>query len=334
MSKYSNSIEYVISTKLDSSGLNKLQTQLRQLELSLQNMADRELISEGSVEKARQQLQSLSTALTKSFNPSLGALDLQKFRNEIKSSKLDVEQLMNAFKNGGAQGQIALNNLIGQIGQLDTGIRRSSSTLDKMFNTIGNTVRWGIVSSGFSQILDSLHQSVDYVKELDDSLTQIMLVTDYSREQMNEYAKSANEAARALGSTTTSVTQGSLVFAQQGYDLQQSAQLAEYSIKLANASQQDSSVTSDQITAIMNSYGLSNDMNKLKKALDSWALVANVSAADVEELAKASQKAASVAATTGVDLDQLNAQIATIESVTREAPEQIGNGLRIIIYRA
>ena len=123
---------------------------------------------------------------------------------------------MNAFKNGGAQGQIALNNLIGQIGQLDTGIRRSSSTLDKMFNTIGNTVRWGIVSSGFSQILNSLHQSVDYVKELDDSLTQIMLVTDYSREQMNEYAKSANEAARALGSTTTSVTQGSLVFAQQG----------------------------------------------------------------------------------------------------------------------
>ena len=117
------------------------------------------------------------------------------------------------------------------------------------------------------------------------------------------------------------------------YDLQQSAQLAEYSIKLANASQQDSSVTSDQITAIMNSYGLSNDMNKLKKALDSWALVANVSAADVEELAKASQKAASVAATTGVDLDQLNAQIATIESVTREAPEQIGNGLKTLYAR-
>ena len=83
----------------------------------------------------------------------------------------------------------------------------------------------------------------------------------------------------------------------------------------------------------MNSYGLSNDMNKLKKALDSWALVANVSAADVEELAKASQKAASVAATTGVDLDQLNAQIATIESVTREAPEQIGNGLKTLYAR-
>lgn len=83
----------------------------------------------------------------------------------------------------------------------------------------------------------------------------------------------------------------------------------------------------------MNSYGLQNDMNKLKQALDAWALVANVSAADVQELAKASQKAASMAATTGVSLDQLNAQIATIESVTKEAPEQIGNSLKTLYSR-
>ena len=62
-------------------------------------------------------------------------------------------------------------------------------------------------------------------------------------------------------------------------------------------------------------------------------MVANVSAADVEELAKASQKAASTAATTGVSLEQLNAQIATIESVTKEAPEQIGNGLKTLYAR-
>ena len=62
-------------------------------------------------------------------------------------------------------------------------------------------------------------------------------------------------------------------------------------------------------------------------------MVANVSAADVEELAKASQKAASTAATVNVSLEQLNAQIATIESVTKEAPEQIGNGLKTLYAR-
>lgn len=99
------------------------------------------------------------------------------------------------------------------------------------------------------------------------------------------------------------------------------------STKLANASQQDTSVTSNQITAYMNAYGLDQNMEALSKALDSWAEVANVSAADVKELATASQKAASTANTVGVNMDQLAAQIATIESVTKDAPENIGNGL-------
>ena len=117
------------------------------------------------------------------------------------------------------------------------------------------------------------------------------------------------------------------------YNIQDSQKLAESSVKLANASQQDTATTSDQITAYMNAYGLDMHTGELNKALDSWAEVANVSAADVAELAGASQKAASSAKAMGVSTDQLNAQIATIESVTRGAPEEIGNGLKTLYAR-
>ena len=117
------------------------------------------------------------------------------------------------------------------------------------------------------------------------------------------------------------------------YNIQDSQKLAESSVKLANASQQDTATTSDQITAYMNAYGLDMHTGQLNKALDSWAEVANVSAADVAELAGASQKAASSAKAMGVSTDQLNAQIATIESVTRGAPEEIGNGLKTLYAR-
>jgi TP901 family phage tail tape measure protein len=40
-----------------------------------------------------------------------------------------------------------------------------------------------------------------------------------------------------------------------------------------------------------------------------------------------------MANTVGVSGEQLAAQIATIESVTREAPEQIGNGLKTLYAR-
>ena len=269
MAKYQNQIEYSITTKLDSKGLTQLQSQIKEVEASLKRLSGNDLNDKLNFNEPIRQLQELNKALSSSFNSSLGMLDLSKFKAQIQSAGVTAKDLGIAFKNSGAQGQVAMNNLLGQLGKVDTGLKRSSATVDKMFNTISNTVRWGIVSSGFSAMLNSLHQSVDYVKELDNSLTQIMLVTDYSRQQMNEYAKSANEAAKALGATTVDVTKGSQVFAQQGFDLQQSSQLAELSIKLANASEQDSATTSDQITALMNAYNLSGSMDELEKALDS-----------------------------------------------------------------
>ena len=62
-------------------------------------------------------------------------------------------------------------------------------------------------------------------------------------------------------------------------------------------------------------------------------MIANISAADVDELAEASQKAASMASAVGVSGEALAAQIATIEDATREAPEQIGNGLKTLYAR-
>ena len=266
--KYSNTVEYNINTKLDSSGLTQLQTQIKQIELNMQRMANRELLPKGKVEEAKTQLEGLSSALTKSFDPSLGMLNLAQFRSELQQSKVTAEGLKSAFSMTGAQGTEAFENLAKQIGNFNNGIERSSSSLDKMFTTFSNTFRWGVVSSFFSQFMNAIHSSIDYVKELDDSLTQIMLVTDYNRDSMNEYAKSANEAAKALSMSTTGMTNASLVFAQQGYNLNQSQELATLSAKVANASQQDTATTSDQITAYMNAYGLENSIGELTQAMD------------------------------------------------------------------
>lgn len=333
MAKYSNTVEYNILTKLDSSGLTKLKTELQQVELKLQKLGNQKLLNPEDFSDARTQIRGLSDALSKAFNPTLGITDLSKLNKELQESGVTAEGLRSAFSQLGTDGQIAFNNVIGELGKLDTGILRTNSQVDKLFTTFSNTFRWGLVSSFFSNFMNSIHQSVNYVKELDDSLTQIMLVTDYNRDAMNQYARSANEAAKAVSMTTTGMTNASLVFAQQGYDLNQSQELATLSAKLANASQQDTATTSDQITAYMNAYGLQNSMEELSQQMDNWALIANVSAADVSELAQASQRAASMANTVGVTSEQLAAQIATIESVTRETPEQIGNGLKTLYAR-
>ena len=333
MSKYSSTISYNIQTTLDASGIAKLQAEIRNVETELQRMANQNLISDRSLSDASGKLKQLRTLISSAFNSNLGMLDITKFTNGLKSANLSLVDMQKAFSTAGSVGDAAFLSTLGRLGKLDTGIKSVSKTTEKLFNTIGNTVRWGVVASGFQTILNSAHQTVQYVRDLDTSLTNIMMVTQQSKEQMNEFAQSANEAAKALSSTTVNMTDAALVFAQQGFNTDMSSALAERSTQLANISQQDTPTTSDQITTIMNAYDFTGDLDQIDKAMDSWANVANVSAADVEELATAAQKAASTANTTGVTLDQLNAQIATIESVTREAPENIGNALKTIYSR-
>ena len=51
------------------------------------------------------------------------------------------------------------------------------------------------------------------------------------------------------------------------------------------------------------------------------AAVAATTASNLQELSAGMQKVASAASIMGVDIDQLNAQLSTVVSVTRQAPE-------------
>ena len=219
MAKYSSSVEYRIHTTLDDSGIAKLQSEIRQTQQRLKEMQSTGFISKDQLSDSLVQLQRVERAMQKAFNSNLGMLDTRKFSDLISKSnecRVNMNQLGTAFSQVGARGQTAVTSLITQVGRLDTGVKTTSKAVDKMANTIGNTLRWGVVASGFSQMMNAAHQAVQYVKDLDTSLTNIMMVTDYSREAMNEYAQSANDAAKALGSTTVAMTNASLVFAQQG----------------------------------------------------------------------------------------------------------------------
>ncbi len=331
MAKYSNTVEYNIRTTLDNSGIAKLQSELTQLQNKVNTMGAKGLIPQTSLNKTLSDIKTVQTALTNAFNPKLGMLNTTKFMNELKTAGLSMNQIYQSFSNAGAAGTRAFTSFYGQVSKIDTGLRSISKTTDKIINTMGNTFRWGVIASAFAGMMNSVHQAAQYTQDLDKSLTNIMMVSGETRENMNAYARIANEVAQKLGSTTVAMTDATQVFIQQGYDLQKSQQLAQYSTVLGNVSQQDTKTASDEITAYMNAYKI--PLEDIGNALSKWSEVANVSAADVEELSVASQKAASVATTVGVDMDHLAATIATIETVTREAPENIGNGLKTIYSR-
>ena len=316
-------------TTLDASGITQLQGQLASINTQLDQMASKKLLSQKEVYAAQGDIEKLGKALSESLNPQTGLLDLGKFKQQL--SGLSLSQLEQSMSKVGATGQQAFGNMIGQIGRMDTSFKSISSFADKIFNTMGNTVRWGVTASIFQTIQNSLYRAVDYVKELDTSLNNIRIVTSASNDDMRNFALYANEAAQAIGASTTSFTDAAQLYAQNGFNEEDYTRLAEITTKVANVTQQNTTDVSEQITALMEGYHMSID--QVEESLGGMAVVAAASAANLEELATAEQKVASTANTLGVSHEQLTAQIGTIVSVTRQAPESVGNAMRTLYAR-
>ena len=327
MSKFSNTIEFNLKTTLDSTGITQLQQQLSRVSAELKNMETAGDLGK-NFSSAAQDVEKLQSALAKSFNSVLNVFDLNKFKKELNGLSLGNLQKEMSKVQGGAQ---AFNNMMGAIGRIDTSFKSISSFSDKIFNTMGNTVRWGVTASIFQEIQNSLYRAVDYVKELDTSLNNIRIVTGASNQDMRDFALYANEAAQGIGSSTTAFTNAAQLYAQNGFNEEDYTRLAEITTKVANVTQQDTATVSEQVTALMEGYHMSID--QVEDSLGGMAVVAAASAADLEELATAEQKVASTANSLGVSHEQLTAQIGTIVSVTRQAPESVGNAMRTLYAR-
>lgn len=329
MSKFSNTISYNLRTTLDASGITQLQGQLASISTQLDQMESKKLISPKEVYAAQRDIKQLGDALSSSLSPQTGILDINKFQKQLGG--LSLSQLEQSMSKVGDEGKQAFGNMIAQIGRMDTSFKSISSFADKIFNTMGNTVRWGVTASIFQTIQNNLYRAVEYVQELDTSLNNIRIVTNASSDDMRNFALNANQAAQALGSSTTSFTDAAQLYAQNGFNEKDYTRLAEITQKVANVTQQNTTDVSEQITALMEGYGMSID--QVEKSLSGMSVVAAESAADLEELATAEQKVASTASTLGVSQDQLTAQIGTIVSVTRQAPESVGNAMRTLYAR-
>ena len=238
---------------------------------------------------------------------------------------------MQKLATGPANAQIAFNNLTRSLVTTNVHLKTTSKILDSFAVTFKNTVRYGISSSIFNNLSNSISKAYDYSVKLDKSLNDIRIVSDKSAADMERFAVSANKAARELGRSTLDYAKASTIFFQQGLDDVDVEARTQATLKAANVTGQSGEAVSEQLTAVWNGYKVSAAETELY--VDKLAAVAASTAADLEELSTGMSKVASAANIMGVDIDQLNAQLATIVSVTRQAPESVGVALKTIYAR-
>ena len=327
------SIKYNIGFNVDKTGLNQLKTSLKEIQM----MTEKDMLkidggkNVAELNKIKQTASEVEKAFNQAFNQDLGTLNVTKFKQTIDSTAGGISNIKAQFALAGTAGQTAFRNLTTQVLTSNLKLKETSSLLTNMATTMANTIKWGVASSVMNTFTGTVQKAYGYVKNLDGSLNDIRIVTGKSAEEMDKFAVKANNAAKALGQTTTNYTDAALIYYQQGLSDQEAAARAEVTLKTANVTGQTGAEVSEQLTAVWNGYKVNAEEAELY--IDKLAAVAATTASDLEELSTGMSKVASAANTMGVDVDQLNAQLSTIVSVTRQAPESVGTALKTIYAR-
>ena len=224
-----------------------------------------------------------------------------------------------------------MRNLANSLSSVQLPLKETHNLIKSMGQTFTNTVKWSIASNAINTLTGSVQKAWSFTKQLDTSLNDIMIVTGKSADEMERFAKKANDAAKNLGATTNQYAQAALIYYQQGLAEEDVMSRSNVTVKAANVTGQSAQAVSEQLTAIWNGYKVS--AAEAEMYIDKVSAVAATTAADLEELSTGMSKVASAANAMGVDIDQLNAQLATIVSVTRQDSAVVGTALKTIYSR-
>lgn len=335
-------INFKIGYTVDKSGLNEIKNGLT----SLQKMTLNDYLNinksmnlkeaQTNLSNLRDTVSSIQKALSTSFNSGLGSLNISKFNSELQNIGLD--KIYNDFNKAGAEGNYQFRQLASSVLTSNLKLKETHNILDEMADTFASTVKWNIASSAMNALQRNVQAAYNYVVKLDSSLNDIRVVTGKSADDMERFAQKATDAAKELSASTRDITEGALIYYQQGDNDADALAKAKITQKAANVSQIDTAEASEYLTAVWNGYQVANQaaeegMQVYEEYVDKLAAVAATTASDLEESSVAMSKVASAANSMGVDFDQLNAQIATIVSVTRQAPESVGTALKTIYAR-
>lgn len=273
----------------------------------------------------------LKVHLEQAMNPKTGTLDFSKLNQSLQKSGVSLNTYAAKLKEIGPAGQKAFSMLAQSVSSAEVPIRRSNALLSELWVTMKNTARWQLTSSVLHGFMGAVQSAVGYTKDLNESLNNIRIVTGQSVEQMADFAKEANKAAKSLSTSTLNYTDAALIYYQQGLDDTQVKERTDVTIKMANVSRQSAEEVSDQMTAIWNNFY--DGSQSLEHFADVMTRLGADTASSSDEIAQGLEKFSAIADMIGLSFDNAAAALATVTATTRQSADVVGTAFKTIFAR-
>ena len=282
---------------------NKLSNQIR-------NLTNQMSIFANTNKKATESLKPMRNGVT-------FADEWKRITEALKSGKLDenaIKQLAQDFKNFKAQAQSAGITVSQFFTSMQSQIRMVLQRWISLYAIVGR------VTSAFNEL-----------KEVDKILTEIAKSSDVARESLQSLGDSAFEMANKYGRAASDYLYGVQEFSRAGFRGDQLTGLTEISLLAQSAGDIETDLANSYVIATNAAYEFEGSQEKLGEVLDRQNYVTNNYALNMTDLANSTKIAASQAAQSGVEIDEMTAALATMISTTQQGGEIAARAFRGIL---
>ena len=323
------SLAFTADTKQAKKQIDDLQNTLSKL-ATFDHFEVGDVITEKLL-KASNTVTKLQSQLKQAFNQDTGRIDLSKFKQQLDISGMSIEKYRDALIDLGPEGERAFLGVARAIQNAEIPLKRSGKLANELWTTLKNTARWQISASIIQGFQGALQKAYGYAQDLNESLNNIRIVTNYSVDDMAKFAVEANKAAKALSTTTTEYTNASLIYYQQGLSAEEVKERTDVTIKMANVSRENAETVSDQMTAVWNNFA--DGSRTLEYYADVMTALGAATASSTAEITTGLEKFAAVAETVGLSYEYATTALATITDTTRQSADVVGNALKTLFAR-
>ena len=276
-----------------------------------------------SVDKATQEYNNTVSTLNQQLSNLTGQRE-QAVEDALNKQRNGFEQVSKSVKNNNTALQQNNNTLVESVRSMvsfETQAQNVASSLTRIFSVTG-------AITAFRKII---RDAFNDVKELDEAMTSIAVVTNFSIsdlwKQVDEYSKLAQEKGVEL----KGVYDVQKLYYQQGRNAEDVKILTDNTLEFARIAGMDYAAATDAMTVAINAFNLK--AKESIKITDIYSNLAAKAAVDQGELANAMSKVASMAASVGMSLETTSTFLTQIIETTREAPETAGTALKTVLAR-
>lgn len=225
------------------------------------------------------------------------------------------------------------DELAEQINKTSEEVNIATQRAQELSNLKSQVLSFFTITGAVQLFRQAVQSAFETVKELDEAMTEIAVVSDFSVGDMWKQLPKFTEQANQLGKSIRDVYGATTLYVQQGLDLDNSLKLANETLKMAAVAGMEAADATDAMTSALRGFNMELSETSAQKVNDVYSELAAISAADTQEISTAMSKVASLAHNVNMEFETTASFLTQGIEATREAPETIGTALKTIIAR-